>query len=85
MTPSAKFAGKHAVITGAGSGIGRAIALRLAAEGAHVYILDLNADASEAVAAEVRLAGGEASAVAVDVADPESVRGRFHPRRPRSA
>lgn len=77
MSDSAKFAGKHAVITGAGSGIGRAIALRLAAEGAHVHVFDLNAGAGETVAEEVRQAGGEASFAAVDVADEGSVRDAF--------
>lgn len=77
MSTLSKFAGKHAVITGAGSGIGRAIALRLAAEGAHVHIFDLNAEAGEAVATEVREAGGAASVATVNVGDAESVKAAF--------
>ena len=77
MSTSGKFAGKHAVITGAGSGIGRAIALRLAAEGAHVHVFDLNADAGETVAGEVHQAGGHASSAVVNVADESSVRAAF--------
>jgi NAD(P)-dependent dehydrogenase (short-subunit alcohol dehydrogenase family) len=77
MPTSGKFAGKHAVITGAGSGIGRAIALRLASEGAHVHIVDLNADAAEAVAKEIRTTNGEATAAAANVADESSVRAAF--------
>src|SRR5690242_4136868 len=77
MSTSEKYAGKHAVITGAGSGIGRAIALRLAAEGAHVHVLDLNGEAGDEVAREIRQAGGEATCAAVNVADEASVRDVF--------
>lgn len=48
-----ELAGKHVVVTGAGSGIGRACAIRFAAEGARVVVADLNADTAEAVAAEI--------------------------------
>ncbi len=58
---------KVACITGAGSGIGRASALRFAAEGARVLVTDLRGDAAEAVAAEIDAAGGIAHALAVDV------------------
>jgi NAD(P)-dependent dehydrogenase (short-subunit alcohol dehydrogenase family) len=47
-----------AIVTGAASGIGRAIAERYAAEGAKVAIADLNLDAANATAAEIRAAGG---------------------------
>jgi 7-alpha-hydroxysteroid dehydrogenase len=58
-----------AVVTGAGRGIGRAIALKFAAEGADVVCVSRTAENSEKVAAEVRTAGRKAWAVALDVAD----------------
>jgi NAD(P)-dependent dehydrogenase (short-subunit alcohol dehydrogenase family) len=60
---------RTAVVTGAGSGIGRAIARRLADDGLAVAVLDLDAAAADAVAAEVRAAGHHALAVTVDVSD----------------
>ncbi len=60
--------GKIAVVTGAGRGIGRAIALRFAAEGADVVCVSRTAENSEKVAAEVRAVGRQAWAYAVDVA-----------------
>jgi NAD(P)-dependent dehydrogenase (short-subunit alcohol dehydrogenase family) len=61
---------RTAVVTGGGSGIGRAIALRLAEDGFATAILDLNADAAEAVAEEARKNGHEALALGgVDVSD----------------
>ncbi len=62
-----------ALVTGAGRGIGRAIALRFAAEGADVICLSRTAENSEKVAAEVRAAGRRAWAHAVDVADAAAV------------
>jgi 3-oxoacyl-[acyl-carrier protein] reductase len=62
-----------AVVTGAGRGIGRAIALRFAAEGADVVCVSRTAGNSEKVAAEVRALGRKAWAHAVDVADSASV------------
>ena len=73
MTKKTELAGKIAVITGAGSGIGRATARLLAARGAKVHLADLNADTAEAVARQIRQAGGTAEAHAVDVADPAAV------------
>jgi NAD(P)-dependent dehydrogenase (short-subunit alcohol dehydrogenase family) len=58
---------KVACITGAGSGIGRASAIRFAAEGARLLVTDLRGDAAAAVAAEIEAAGGVARALAVDV------------------
>ncbi len=65
--------GKVAVVTGAGGGIGRGIALRFGDEGARVGVADIDAESAEATAAAIRESGGEAHAVTVDVADPESV------------
>jgi NAD(P)-dependent dehydrogenase (short-subunit alcohol dehydrogenase family) len=65
--------GKTAVVTGGGSGIGRGIALGLAAEGMRLAILDLNSEAASAVAAEIERAGGEAIALAVDVTSAEAL------------
>jgi 2-hydroxycyclohexanecarboxyl-CoA dehydrogenase len=63
------LAGKTALVTGAGSGIGRAIATRLAAEGATVGVLDRDAAAAERVRAEIEAAHGRAFAVVVDITD----------------
>ena len=64
-----RLEGKSAVITGAGSGIGRASALRFAAEGAAVAVTDIVEDAARAVAEEITAAGGKAIALRVDVAE----------------
>ena len=63
-----------AIVTGAGSGIGRAIALRLATDGYAVLVNDLSAERSQAVAAEIVAAGGRATAVAGDVSSEADVR-----------
>jgi glucose 1-dehydrogenase/3-oxoacyl-[acyl-carrier protein] reductase len=62
------------LITGAASGIGRGIAHRLAAEGAAVAVVDVNADASSTVVDELEAAGGKAVAFAADVRDRDAVR-----------
>jgi len=67
--------GRVAVVTGAGSGIGRALAEALAAAGSAVVVADIDRDAGEAVAAGIRSGGGRADAVVVDVADAGSVEG----------
>ncbi|MBL7252647.1 SDR family NAD(P)-dependent oxidoreductase [Alloalcanivorax sp. C16-2] len=63
----------RAVVTGAGSGIGRAFALQLARRGGRVVCADLDADAAEATAAAIRDQGGEALMVACDVSRLEQV------------
>ena len=68
-----KLAGKVAVVTGAASGLGAAIARAYAAEGAHVAVADRDADAAERTAAEICAAGGEAGAVAMDVTSEAAV------------
>ncbi len=69
-----EIAGKVAFVTGAGSGIGRALALALGREGVAVVAADIGEDRAEEVAAEIRAAGGRALAVACDVSDRASVR-----------
>lgn len=63
----------RAVVTGAGAGIGKAIALRLAQEGAQVVVNDLSLATAEATAAEIVAKGGQARASAGDVSDPDDV------------
>ncbi|KJL33457.1 SDR family NAD(P)-dependent oxidoreductase [Microbacterium azadirachtae] len=58
---------KNAIVTGGAGGIGRATSLAFAAEGANVAVVDLNAEAAEAVAEEIRAAGGSAVAIGADV------------------
>lgn len=65
--------GKVAVVTGGGSGIGRSIALRFAAEGARLVVADINRDGAAAVAEEIVARGGQALAVTTDVAQSRQV------------
>jgi NAD(P)-dependent dehydrogenase (short-subunit alcohol dehydrogenase family) len=67
------LAGKCAVVTGGASGIGRAIALRLARDGADVAIFDLNGDAAATVATEIEACGRRAVPLAVDVSSAAGV------------
>jgi NAD(P)-dependent dehydrogenase (short-subunit alcohol dehydrogenase family) len=69
-----RLAGKSAIVTGAASGIGRAAALRFAAEGAAVLCADIAADQNEETASVARDAGGTALAQHTDVSDADSVR-----------
>src|SRR5690554_2111429 len=66
-----------ALVTGAGNGIGRGIARRFAAEGAHVYVADMDGEAGEAAAAEIRSEGGAATAIVVDVSRGQDVTAMF--------
>ncbi len=83
---SPRFANKTAIVTGAGNGIGKAIATRLAAEGASVVLADKEEDAARRVCEQIAAAGGNAAAVKVDICDPQLVdamvaftRSRFGP------
>jgi len=67
--PMARMHEALALVTGAGSGIGRATALRFAAEGARVACVDRAAAAADATAAAIKAAGGEAFGLAADVTD----------------
>ena len=69
--------GKIAVVTGAGSGIGRAIAVLLARQGARVTALDLGYDAARATATAIAEAGGQAEARACDVGEATGVSATF--------
>jgi NAD(P)-dependent dehydrogenase (short-subunit alcohol dehydrogenase family) len=65
--------GKSVLVTGAGSGIGRATALLLAEEGANVMVTDINAAAGQETVKQVEAAGGTAQSIAVDIASPQDV------------
>ncbi|MEO6042114.1 MAG: SDR family oxidoreductase, partial [Croceibacterium sp.] len=69
-----RLIGQSALVTGAGRGFGRSIALRLAADGAAVTLVSRSAGQLDAVAAEIRTAGGKAIVAACDVTDPAQVK-----------
>jgi NAD(P)-dependent dehydrogenase (short-subunit alcohol dehydrogenase family) len=64
--------GKSALVTGAGSGIGREIALLFAKQGAHVGVADINVAGAESVAEEITASGGKAHAITLDVTSAEA-------------
>jgi NAD(P)-dependent dehydrogenase (short-subunit alcohol dehydrogenase family) len=66
---SSGLSGSGVVVTGAGSGIGKAAAVRFAAEGAKVVVADLDADTAQAAVDEIRAAGGTAEPVVGDLSD----------------
>jgi NAD(P)-dependent dehydrogenase (short-subunit alcohol dehydrogenase family) len=74
MSATGRLAGKAAIVTGAGPGIGRAVALRFAAEGAAVTLVDLEPDAAHETRRRILAAGGSAVVVRADVADADGWR-----------
>lgn len=72
---SGKLKGRTAVITGASKGLGKAVALALAAEGANLALVSRNRELLEGVAAEIAASGGVAGVFPADVASEEQVRG----------
>jgi NAD(P)-dependent dehydrogenase (short-subunit alcohol dehydrogenase family) len=69
-----RLKGKSVIVFGSASGIGAASAVRLAAEGARVCLADVNIDGAKGVATQIQKTGGEAIAVACDIADEASVK-----------
>ena len=72
-----RLKGKVAVITGAGSGIGRECALHLASEGAHVVVSDLDPDTARRTADEVKVHGNGVISVKADVTSLEDIRSMY--------
>jgi NAD(P)-dependent dehydrogenase (short-subunit alcohol dehydrogenase family) len=70
-----RLTGKRAIVTGAGSGIGRASARLFAAEGAALLAVDRSLEAAQETASMIRAAGGRATAVAADAGSDDDVRG----------
>jgi 3-hydroxybutyrate dehydrogenase len=74
LQQDAQLAGRTALVTGAGSGIGAAIAAELARAGAYVFVQDLRSDPAAFVVETIRATGGTAEAIAGDVSNPDDVR-----------
>jgi NAD(P)-dependent dehydrogenase (short-subunit alcohol dehydrogenase family) len=72
-----RLGGRIALVTGAGSGLGRATAKLFAAEGAHVYVTDNNGPAAESVVKDIQNAGASAQAITADVTRGQDVTGMF--------
>ena len=68
-----RLAGKTAVVTGGGRGLGSAISTAFAAEGAHVLVVDRNREAADIIVEQIKAAGGSASAETLDVSDRDAV------------
>lgn len=77
MTPSGRVAGRRAVITGAGSGIGRAVAIAYARDGATVALVDRRADSLDEVAEQIKRSGGDVLVLAADVGDEAEIERAF--------
>jgi NAD(P)-dependent dehydrogenase (short-subunit alcohol dehydrogenase family) len=73
-TSAARFVDKVAIVTGGGSGLGEATAVRLAGEGATVAVVDIRHEAAQATTRRISEAGGVAQPWQGDVSDPDSVR-----------
>jgi len=73
-----QFAGRTALVTGAGSGIGRAMALELAKDGASVMCADIDEQGAQSTARQVEDLGANSGALGLDVADTEALRAALH-------
>jgi len=67
--------GQVAMVTGGGQGIGKAIALRFAREGADIAVVDVNRETAEATGTDIRALGRRAVIKVADVSDPDAVQG----------
>ncbi len=72
-----KMTGKKVIVTGAGSGIGRAIAKLFAARGAFVYVADIGSQQADAVVASIKEEGGQAASMLCDVGNQSAVKEAF--------
>jgi len=81
LSQSNRFKQKIVIVTGAAGGIGRAIAERFGAEGAHIVVADVNLSGAQAVAGQIVREGGSALAQATDVSSEASVQGLFDATR----